>query len=265
VLRQFHPDYVALSNDPDPRRLVTQTGHAASTLSRWSFEFAANQRISVVTESLMKAPDSTSAFLRGFKERGFTTHVAVMAVPPVLSWQSCLARFVEASHANTQARWISREVHDAAFGSLRETLMALEFGQTVDRLTVVDRSGNSLWDNSTGEPASGSATSAFDAKRASLTVDDLAELSRQQRRLTLLGETTGLDQMVRQAIAESREPVRKALLDGLGELASRRQQQREADRSPDSSSPAPARVPLEPEPREHRNVDLAHDGRSLGP
>ncbi|MBW8174037.1 zeta toxin family protein [Ornithinimicrobium sp. Arc0846-15] len=161
--RQFHPDYDDLL-ESDPLRMPDVTAGAAGRWIQMSVDHANTQQFSSLIEGTWRSPNVPLDGARLAKEHGREVHAIVVAVPAKVSRLSTLERFYTDADAGRPARWTPPTAHDQTVAHLPSTVCTVAGSQDVDRFTVVDRSGEVLFDQQGWTPGRGQAArEAFNA------------------------------------------------------------------------------------------------------
>lgn len=114
------------------------------------------------------------------------------------------------SYQSFPARWIPRGIHDNAWKTLSTALEALAGNQTVNRLSIIERTGAILWDTGSVK-SSDDPLEVFNRRRDNLTPADLRQLADTQLRLDMLTHHVQLDVEARTAAADLHQQVTMAL------------------------------------------------------
>lgn len=162
-LRRFHPDYEALL-DAEPLAMPTVTAEASGAWIRASLDHAREQGYGVLVESTFRQSQVTLDTAASFHEAGYTTHVVAVAVAAWESRLSTLERFVTDHAAGRVARWTPLQAHEAGLAGTPRTLAAAAASPAVDRISVITRSGEVLFDDTRPGPLTG-ARSALDREQ----------------------------------------------------------------------------------------------------
>lgn len=149
-LRVYHPDYPEAAEDPDETVMPAVTAQASGAWVRMGIEHAATHGHSVVVEGTFRNPETTLGTAARFAEAGHRVHVIAMAVPETMSRLSCLERYYRERAAGNSGRWTPEAAHDLGYEGTPMTVEAAENDPAVHRLTVMDRGGHILYDNTRG-------------------------------------------------------------------------------------------------------------------
>lgn len=149
-LRRYHPDFVHLSQSPDPEVMPRETAELSGWLVGQALAHAAQHGYSTVVEGTLRRPETTLATVRQFAQAGASTHLVVLGVSAAESWTGCVERYLGALEAEQAARWTPLEAHDAGLAGTPRTLRAAEGDPAVHRISVVDRAGTVHYDNVRG-------------------------------------------------------------------------------------------------------------------
>ncbi|WP_127817854.1 zeta toxin family protein [Microbacterium sp. CPCC 204701] len=145
-LRAFHPYYIELSRSRSDE--ATQIlAEATAAWLRAGLACARAGRRSLLLEGSFQSAQVASATVELFQREGYRTHLAVAGVPRAVSLLSETSRFLLADLAGRAARFTDRAAHDAALEANRALVADLEDEASVDRLTIVGRSGEWVFDS----------------------------------------------------------------------------------------------------------------------
>ena len=143
--RQFHPDYERLCEE-DPLAMPDVTAKAAGYWTGKAVRYADTHGVSCIIEGTWRNASTVLNEAERARRLGRGTHAVVLAVPPVLSRLGLLARFYYDLEANGQARWTPPQAHENTVKALPSNVHAVATSGLFDRLSVVDRSGEFLYD-----------------------------------------------------------------------------------------------------------------------
>ena len=146
-LRPLHPDFEQLIRE-DPLRMPERTQEAVAAWVELALEHAVDQRYSVLVEGTFRRPEVTLTTAARFHDAGYRTHLVAVAVPGWESRLSTVERFVTDHREGRTARWTSPAAHDAGLAGSPATLRAAAASTAVDRISVVTRRGQVLFDGS---------------------------------------------------------------------------------------------------------------------
>lgn len=155
-LRAYHPDYRRLVRE-DPLRMPDVTAPASAAWVELALEHARRYRFNVLVEGTFRRPDVTLGTARRFHDDGYRTHLVAVAVPPYESRLSSIARFQLDHAAGRAARWTDPAAHDAGVRGTPLTLAAAAKSDAVDRISVVNRAGETLFDRARPHPLTDAA------------------------------------------------------------------------------------------------------------
>ncbi|MDY0907857.1 zeta toxin family protein [Microbacterium sp. CFBP9034] len=145
-LRAFHPHYIELSRSRSNE--ATQIfAEATAAWLRDGLAYARANRRPLLLEGSFQSAQVASATAELFRREGYRAHLAVVGVPRAVSLLSEASRYLLADLAGRATRFSDRAAHDAAFEVTRALVAELEGEASVDRLTVVGRSGEWVFDS----------------------------------------------------------------------------------------------------------------------
>ncbi|MFR0558200.1 zeta toxin family protein [Pseudoscardovia radai] len=143
--RQYHPDYDRLM-ETDPLSMPDVTARAAGAWTGMAVKYADGNRISCVIEGTWRNAATVLDEARRARSLGRGTRAVLLAVPPALSRLGILSRFYEDMRTEGSARWTPPTAHETTVGNLPRTVPQVAGSGLMDRLTVLERSGNVLYD-----------------------------------------------------------------------------------------------------------------------
>ncbi|GAA1741243.1 zeta toxin family protein [Microbacterium paludicola] len=144
-LRAFHPRYLELSRSRSPEALRI-FAEATSVWLRDCFTYSRTNRRSLLVEGSFSSARVASATAELFQREGFETHVAVVGQPRAVSLLSETSQSLLAALDGRSNPFTDLAAHDAGFEVTRALVSELEGEASVDRLTVVGRAGDWVFD-----------------------------------------------------------------------------------------------------------------------
>lgn len=166
-LRTFYLQLTGADRGRSPRDSTREAAETAEWL-RASMAFAREHRRSLILEGSFSTPSTVTALATRFATDGFQTRVVVVAARRAESLLSNASLSLRAVLAGRPPRFVSRAAHDQGFEGTRALTRALEESDAVDRITVLGRNGDAVFDKHRQDqpnPFSG-ATSALTAGQA---------------------------------------------------------------------------------------------------
>lgn len=144
-LRSFHPRYLELSRSraPEDARILQDS---ASAWMSSALGHARNNKLPLVLDGTLGAPDVALAATTLFAGSDFETCVAVVAVPRAESLLASASKYLLDTREGRAVQFTSLSEHDAGLANARVLVETLERTRRTDRLTVVDRDGAVLFD-----------------------------------------------------------------------------------------------------------------------
>ncbi|WP_296193787.1 zeta toxin family protein [uncultured Microbacterium sp.] len=164
-LRTFHPDYSRLMREA-PLEMPERTQEASGAWVELALEHAARERINTLVEGTFRRPEVTLATAQRFKNAGFRTHLVALAVAGWESRLSTVERFVADFRNGRAARWTPMAAHEAGLLGTPRTVRAAERDVTIDRISIVTRRGDVLFDGSEQARAGAAAALLREQERA---------------------------------------------------------------------------------------------------
>lgn len=144
-LRAFHPRFAELANASTPGSLDGVTRATAAWL-RDCIRYARENKRSLILEGGFQDPAVAVATTERFAAEGFQTRVVVVASRRAESLLSTASLYLRNVHAGTLARFVSRDAHDRALEATRALAAGAAHSASVDRLTVIGRTGDFVFD-----------------------------------------------------------------------------------------------------------------------
>ncbi|WP_324012670.1 zeta toxin family protein [Microbacterium sp. JZ37] len=155
-LRAFHPRFFELSRSRSPEALRI-FAEATSVWLRDCLAYARTNRHSLLLEGSFSSARVAIATADLFQREGFETHVAVVGQSRAVSLLSEASRHLLAALDERSAPFTDRATHDAGFETTRALVTALEGDASVNRLTVVGRAGDWVFDARRAEGFAGAS------------------------------------------------------------------------------------------------------------
>ncbi|MEL5990724.1 zeta toxin family protein [Microbacterium phosphatis] len=144
-LRAFHPRFFELSRSRSPE-VLRVFAEATSAWLRDCLAYARTSRRSLVLDGSFSSARVARATAELFQREGFETHVAVVGQPRAVSLLSEASRSLIAALDGRSTPFTDLAAHDAGFEVTRALVSELEGEAPVDRLTVVGRAGDWVFD-----------------------------------------------------------------------------------------------------------------------
>lgn len=141
----LHPDFKHLQRHaPEHMPIVTQA--VSGPMVERCIRYATRHRVSVLVEGTFRDPAMVTATAQQYHEAGLRVHAVALAVPPEVSRAGTLSRFHE-TQGTGQNRWTPPHAHDAALRGMPATVEAHAVSTDVERLSVLTREGEVLFDS----------------------------------------------------------------------------------------------------------------------
>lgn len=148
--RKYHPDYPRLVSH-DPLHMPDITAHAAGMWTGMAVQWANDNHIGSIIEGTWRNVNTVLDSAREAKRLGRATHAMLVAVPPVLSRLGTVTRFYDALAEGNEARWTPPTAHDETVRKLDSNVATIARSGLIDRFTVVNRAGETLYDSNDPE------------------------------------------------------------------------------------------------------------------
>ena len=163
--RQFHPVYRTLLAH-DPLAMPHVTAQAAGRWTARAIEYGYEQRASLLVEGTWRNASVPVSAIEQATGNGYRVHAVVLAVATEQSRLDTLGRYYSDRARGAEARWTPPEAHDQAVANLRATTELVVGLQEVDRVTVMTRAGEVVFDQEGWSPERAqSAGQALDQAR----------------------------------------------------------------------------------------------------
>ncbi len=160
-LRQYHPDFAGLAVR-EPLRMPEVTASAAGWLVGRCIAHANANGYSILLEGTWRDVAMVRQAVVEARSWGRRTHAVVVAVPPLVSRVATLERFYLGGGGAPQlGRWTPLAHHDLVVERLEASVRVLAGERTVERFTVVDRSGSDVVGLAWSDERANKAASAF--------------------------------------------------------------------------------------------------------
>ena len=143
--RQYHPDYQRLINE-EPTHMPDATASAAGYWTGKAVKWADDNNISCIIEGTWRNSTTVLDEAKNAKQLNRATHAIIVAVPPVLSRLGILERYYLDLQREKAARWTPPFAHETTVAKLRQNIPAVSESRLMDRLTVTNRNGETLYD-----------------------------------------------------------------------------------------------------------------------
>ncbi|ELP69952.1 zeta toxin family protein [Streptomyces turgidiscabies] len=156
-----HPAYRSLLHSDDRTAGV----RVRPDVLRWQAEveeYVRGHRFDALVETPAVDPEQA----RAYREAGYRVEVVVLAEAQAVTQLSILERYLAQVAENGAGRYVSWGNHDQVARRLPESLEVIETEQLADRVMVVQRDLQVLYDNALAEPSPAGAHRALHAARS---------------------------------------------------------------------------------------------------
>ncbi|RYN12766.1 Zeta toxin family protein [Bifidobacterium animalis subsp. animalis] len=143
--RQYHPDYRRLVKD-DPLAMPDVTAYASGRWTGMVVAWADAHQVSCIIEGTWRNRNTVLNEARHAHLIGRATHAVLVAVPPAISRLGILERYYLDRERGLEARWTPPQAHEDTVEALTHNVPFIATSGVMDRLTVIDRAGNTLYD-----------------------------------------------------------------------------------------------------------------------
>ncbi|WP_341977776.1 zeta toxin family protein [Microbacterium sp. LWO13-1.2] len=171
-LRAFHPRLLELADARSPEASAVLS-RATAEWVRGCVRFARENHRSLLLEGTFQDPSVAMATAARFATKGFGTRVVVVASRRAESLMSVVSQYLREVHAGAPAQYTSLAAHDRGFTGTHSLVAVAEESAPVDRLTVLGRDGQAVFDAQRA-----GAMDAFAGASAALSIAQSARLGR---------------------------------------------------------------------------------------
>ena len=145
-LRGYHPEYETLASEDDK----TAAFYTDRDSGRWvekAIEAAKSEQVNLVIEGTMRNLDVVAKTMSSLRDAGFEIEARAMAVSPLFSEQGILLRYEQQKAERGTGRMTTPEAHLAGLNGMLDTLEGIEREKLADKVTILRRSGEVLYQN----------------------------------------------------------------------------------------------------------------------
>ncbi|MDL9978591.1 zeta toxin family protein [Microbacterium sp. ASV49] len=150
-LRAFHPHFLELTRS----RSVEAPQILAESTAGWLRDCIVHARTtgrSLLLEGTFHDPEVAVATAELFAREGFATRVVVVATPRAESLLATTSRYLLDARDGRASRFTSVSVHEGGWEGTRALVRHLEATPSVDRLTVLGRDGDAIFNGERSAP-----------------------------------------------------------------------------------------------------------------
>lgn len=167
-LRAFHPRFPDLVSARSPEAVEGIARETAGWL-RDCIRYARENQRSLLLEGAFQDPAVAVATAERFATAGFQTRIVVVASRRAASLLTVTSHYLRNVSGSLPARFVSRDAHDRALEATSALVVAARGAASVDRLTVLSRTGQVVFDarRTDGEDAFRDAGIALEAAQSS--------------------------------------------------------------------------------------------------
>lgn len=144
-LRAFHPRFPDLASARSPEA-AEGVARATAGWLRDCIRHARENHRSLLLEGAFQDPAVAVATAERFATAGFQTRVVVVASRRAESLLTVASRYLRDVHGSLSARLVGRDAHDRALEAMGALVAAAQGAASVDRLTVLSRTGQVVFD-----------------------------------------------------------------------------------------------------------------------
>lgn len=147
-LRELHPQYLPLvTNIATERAAPSAVQKDCSAWADMLRDDAASQSRNILLESSMRVPSQFRESAQSLRQNGYAVEVRIIAVHEKSSEVSLAQRFEHEKRVLGYGREIPPAYHDLAASGVLDTLRLLETEKLADHLVILDRAGNTIFEN----------------------------------------------------------------------------------------------------------------------
>lgn len=214
--RAHHPRFAQLLRSDD-RTAAFYTDRDSGRWVEKSIDHARQRGYNVIVEGTMRNPDTVAQTLSDFRAAGYETDARALAVNSRLSELGILLRYESQRAVRGHGRATTEAAHAAGYEGVPRTLARIEDGRLADRVQVVRRSGEVVYQNELRggdwQKPPRAAETLQGVRDGSLSKDELQQLVAGYARVSNLMrdrkapdlERAPVEQRLQQAIAEQRQ------------------------------------------------------------
>lgn len=147
-LRPLHPAYLPMMADPHTERSAPSAVQRDCSL--WADQLrdsAISARRNMLIENTMRAPGQVRESATALRNAGYAIEARLLAVHPLVSAVSLSQRYEHEKRALGFGREMPLDYHELAASGIVDTVLVIEAEKLVDRLHIVDRNGNTVYEN----------------------------------------------------------------------------------------------------------------------
>ena len=140
-LRLMHPYYQTVcASYPDIVHRILQ--YDTNDVKKEAFKFLIENGYNVIYEGALRVTQGFVEFAKQFKENEYNIKLNIMAVPELESYGSTFFRYAVELMTEGSPRWVEKELHDASYEGVVETVNAFEKEKISDEIRVFVRGEN---------------------------------------------------------------------------------------------------------------------------
>ena len=183
TLAAFHPDYLEARRWRPIEAQSTLAPQVAEWLSE-ALDFARERRRSLALEGSFSNSDAVFGTIEGFADAGFSTQLVVVAARRSESLLTAASRFLEARRRSMPALFTDSDSHLRGWEGTRGIVAAAEGTTPVDRLTLIGRGGEVIFNADRADGFAGASAALEASDGAPVTTLQAAEWFGELRRVT---------------------------------------------------------------------------------
>ena len=149
--RKYHPHFKEIE-EKYGENFPEYTNDFSSAVTEMLKSRLIHERRSAVVEGTLRTAEVPLKTCREFKEKGYKTILAIMAVKPEISYLSTILRYEKMIDAGMAARATSKRHHDMVVENLSENLKTIYNAKVFDQILVYNRDGQCLSNMSHKKP-----------------------------------------------------------------------------------------------------------------
>lgn len=144
-LRLYHPYFRDLVTN-QPEQVGPVLAEVTRSWVRAAIQDSLDERRSLLLEGSFGDPDITIATATRFRDAEFHVRIAAIASPRVLSVVTAASRYLRDRKMDSAARFTTLSAHEHGYEGTTRLIDSLNDTAPIDRVTIISRNGNLLFD-----------------------------------------------------------------------------------------------------------------------
>lgn len=144
--RKYHPHYAKICQK-DIGNMATLTQDFVNRCVERLIQDLSDKNYNLIIEGTLRESKTTINTCLYLKEKGYTTHLYVMAISAITSWESCSNRAKLLSEIGEMPRTVPLEKYNYIVNNIVSSLQEIEKSGCFDNIKVIDRNNKILYPN----------------------------------------------------------------------------------------------------------------------